>query len=102
LPGPNALYTLAPSVPEANAYRDCLFSPFTRFGKHGDRLATSGIPFKCPILMADEGAVLVPKDGANPGRPYVGRAVRHISKSEPRAVAQGYAPVIPFKLEKIP
>jgi hypothetical protein len=45
---------------------------------------------------------LVPKDGANPGRPYVGRAVRHISKSEPRAVAQGYAPVIPFKLEKIP
>ena len=102
VPRANALYALAPAVPQRDAYRDCLFSPFTRFGKHGDCLATSSNPFKCPVIMADEGAVFIPKDETALAKPYLGRAVRNISKSEPRAVAQGYAPVIPFELENVP
>jgi len=43
---PNALYTLTPCVPEPERYQDALFSPFTRFGRHGDRLAVSGKPYK--------------------------------------------------------
>ena len=101
-PGANALYAMAPSVPERHAYRDCLFSPFTRFGKHGDFLATSANPFKSPVIMADEGAVFIPEDKDALRKPYIGRAVQGISKCEPRAVAQGYAPVIPFKLENMP
>lgn len=71
-----------------------------RYGKHGDLLATSRNPFKCPVVMADEGAVFLPKDMAMCNKSYLGRAIRNISKSEPRTVAQGYAPCLPFKLEE--
>jgi len=60
VPGANACYTLAPAVPEKGVFKECYFTPFTRFGRHGDILATSGNPFKNPIIMADEGAVFVP------------------------------------------
>lgn len=99
IPDADACYTLAPAVPEKNRYRDYYFQPFTRFGRHGDALATSVHPFKNPIIMTDEGAVLVPADAESFNRPYVGRAVRNISKIQPGAVAQGYAPYLPLKLE---
>jgi len=98
--GCNALYAMAPVVPEREAYIDAYFTPFTRYGKHGDLLATSRNPFKCPVVMADEGAVFLPKDMAMCNKSYLGRAIRNISKSEPRTVAQGYAPCLPFKLEE--
>ncbi len=100
--GADACYTLAPSVPEKGAYRDCYFTPFTRFGRHGDALATSGAPFKNPVIMADEGAVLIPADRAVFGKPYLGTAVRNLSKIDPRTVSQGYAPYLPVKLEMQP
>lgn len=99
VPGANACYTLAPSVPEKGMFGDCYFTPFTRFGRHGDLLAITGTPFKNPIIMADEGAVLIPADGGIGARPYLGTSVRNLSKSEPRTVAQGYAPFLPLKLE---
>jgi len=102
LPNPteaDACYTLAPSVPETDLFRDQYFTPFTRFGRHGDALATSNAPFKNPVIMADEGAVFVPADRAVFGKPYMGRAVSNLSKIDPRTVAQGYAPYLPFKLE---
>lgn len=99
VPGANACYTLAPAVPEKGVFKDNFFTPFTRFGRHGDILATSGNPFKNPIIMADEGAVFVPAGKDAFEKPYLGRAVRDISKSEPRTVAQGYAPYLPLKLE---
>ncbi len=98
----NALYALGPVVPEKEVWNDYYFTPFTRFGKHGDLLATSKNPFKCPVIMADEGAVFIPKSPKAFEKPYLGRAIRNISKSEPRTVAQGYAPYLPFKLEKKP
>jgi CRISPR-associated protein Csm4 len=95
----NGCYTLAPAVPEKGVFKDVYFKPFTRFGRHGDILATSGNPFKKAIIMADEGAIFVPTDKNVFKKPYLGKAIRHISKSEPRTVAQGYTPFLPLNLE---
>jgi CRISPR-associated protein Csm4 len=95
----NACYTLAPCVPQPDSFTDAYFVPFVRFGKHGDRLATSAHPFKAPVVMAAAGAVFVPSDPGAVSRPYFGRAVSGVSKAEPRTVVQGYAPCLPFYLE---
>ena len=94
-----ACYTLAPCVPEKGAFKECFFTPFVRYGKHGDRLATHANPFKNPVIMADEGAVFVPQHKDLIGKPFVGRAVTGISKAMPETVVQGYAPCLPLKLE---
>lgn len=96
---PNACYTLAPCVPEKGSFKKMFFSPFTRFGRHGDVLAKSGNPFKSPVIMADEGGVFMPKDGEILNKPYIGRAVTNISKAEPGTVAQGYSLFIPVAVE---
>lgn len=97
--GANAAYCLAPVVPQPGVFAEQFFRPFVRFGRHGDRLATCADPFKNPVVMADEGAVFVPKDARTLERPYLGRAVGCISKAMPRTIHQGYAMHIPFKLE---
>jgi len=98
--GANALYTLAPSVPAAELYSDALFTPFTRFGRHGDRLAISGKPFKNPVIMLDEAALLFPRDIQQAlQKPYAGSAVTGLSKIESATVCQGYAPYIPVRME---
>lgn len=95
----NACYVLSPCVPEEGAFKDAFFTPFVRFGKHGDRLACYGNPFKNPVIMADEGAVFIPNDKTAFNKPYIGQAVTNVSKSMPEAVVQGYAPYLPLKLE---
>jgi CRISPR-associated protein Csm4 len=96
----NACYTLAPSVPEQNMYKQTYFTPFTRFGKHGDTLAKSTNPFKNPVIMADEGAVLIPESIDDIlKRPYIGTGISNISKAEPKTVMQGYSLYIPVKVE---
>lgn len=96
---PNACYTLAPSVPEPGVFDEIFFTPFTRFGRHGDVLAKSGRPFKNPVIMADEGAVFIVKNPDVFKKPYIGKAVFGISKAEPKAVTQGYSLYIPIKVE---
>ncbi len=97
---PNACYTLSPSVPEKEAFRQIYFAPFTRFGRHGDTLAKSANPFKNPVIMADEGAVLV-SERMNEilEHPYIGTGISNISKAEPKTVMQGYSLYIPVKVE---
>lgn len=95
----NACYTLSPSVPEKGTFDKLYFTPFVRFGKHGDILVRGGSPFKNPIIMADEGAVLAPKERSVFNRPYLGRAIGGISKSMPNAVAQGYSIYLPVSME---
>lgn len=100
---PNALYTLAPCVPEPERYQDALFSPFTRFGRHGDRLAVSGKPYKNPVIMLDEGALLFPKEMEQAlARPYCGCGLSGLSKIQENAVAQGFSLYIPVTLEVSP
>ncbi len=96
----DACYTLAPCVPEKDSFEKAYFTPFTRFGKHGNRLANSKNPFKNPVLMADEGAVFKPKDKSFFEKPYMGKAVTNVSKSMPNAVVQGYTPYLPLKMPK--
>ena len=95
----NACYLLAPCVPEKNRFEKMYFTPFIRFGKHGDRLATAGNPFKNPVVMADEGAIFIPNDKSIFHKPYIGRAVTGVSKAKTSSVVQGYAPYLPLKLE---
>ncbi|MDD3582064.1 MAG: hypothetical protein PHW74_13715 [Desulfobacca sp.] len=97
--GANACYILGPAVPEPDTYRETYFVPFVRFGKHGDLLARSGNPFKNPVIMAEEGAVFLPRNPKVFDKPYLGRAVTGLSKSFPATVAQGYAFYLPFRLE---
>ena len=97
----NAFYTLAPCVPEKNIFQKIYFSPFVRFGKHGDSLANAKNPFKNPVIMADEGAVFIPKDKNIFKKPYIGKSISGVSKAEPDTVVQGYAPYLPLKLEQI-
>jgi CRISPR-associated protein Csm4 len=95
----NACYTLSPCVPEKNKYSDMFFSPFVRFGRHGDRLAKALNPFKNPVIMADEGGVLFPNTPEVLKKPYIGTAVIGVSKTLPDAVSQGYSLFIPVKVE---
>lgn len=88
-------WILAPAVPEKSRYHTCHALPFTRFGKHGATLATTANPFKNPVIMADEGGVLYPRDRDTFKRPYLGSAVRNVSKAEPRTVVQGYSLYLP-------
>lgn len=101
-PEPNACYTLSPCVPEKDVFLRSFFSPFTRFGRHGDILAKSKNPFKNPVIMADEGAVFVfvPMEQSVFTKPYIGIAVTNISLAEKhKAVMQGYSLYIPVRVE---
>jgi CRISPR-associated protein Csm4 len=93
-------YTLAPCVPEKEKFSASFFTPFTRFGKHGAALIHQNKPFKNPVVMADEGAVFVPADQQQSGKPYIGGAVTGLSKADDRTVMQGYAITLPCELEE--
>lgn len=96
---PNACYTLAPCTPERDTFSGMFFTPFTRFGRHGDILAKSSNPFKNPVIMADDGGIFMPGNKDVFDKPYIGRGVKGISKAEPAAVTQGYSLYIPVKVE---
>ncbi len=96
----NALYTLAPSVPDSTLFQKLFFNTFVRFGKHGEHLANGKNPFKNPVVMADDAAVFIPKDRAVFEKLYTGRAVTHVSKAMPGTVVQGYTPYLPLILEQ--
>ena len=89
-------YTLAPCVPEADRFSEQFAIPFTRFGRHGGHLVLTGKPFKNPVVMVDEGAVLFPHRDSLPTTPYIGRAVTGLSQVEERTVAQGYSLYLPM------
>lgn len=91
--------TLAPTCPQGleeldseNSYYDV----FVKFGKHGGDEAI-GNPFKNPILMADTGAFYSLKEKQQ--KYFIGQGIGgngKISKSNPNAVHQGYAPLVPI------
>ncbi|MBI5745584.1 MAG: hypothetical protein HZA13_01110 [Nitrospirae bacterium] len=94
---PNACYTLAPCVPDKDTFSEIFFSPFTRYGRHGDVLAKSANPFKNPVIMADEGGIFKPKSQEVFNKPYIGQAAINISKAEPKTVMQGYSLYLPIR-----
>ncbi|HOV89754.1 MAG TPA: hypothetical protein PKW07_03485 [Syntrophorhabdaceae bacterium] len=99
-PTPNACYSLSPCVPQNDSFIEFYFNPFTKFGRHGDVLAKSTNPFKNPVLMADEGAVFIPRDIKEIlKKPYIGKALKGVSKVMKDSVAQGYSLYIPVSME---
>lgn len=98
LPSANACYVLAPIVPEPGIFSKYYFSPFIRFGKHGDKFARSRNPFKNPVIMADEGAVFLTSNPDVFRKPYIGRAVKGTSLAEENTVAQGYSIYLPLEI----
>lgn len=72
------------------------YQTFTRFGRHGDQAVHSGKPFKKPIQLAKAGGVFMPDQMS--ARQFIGQGLGGVSLSDPRAVSQGYAPVIAIQL----
>ena len=66
-----------------------------------DSLANARNPFKNPVIMADEGAVFIPKDKTVLKEPYIGRSISDVSKADQNTVVQGYAPYLLMKMEKL-
>lgn len=92
------LYTLGPCVPKKGEIREYRGNTFIRFGKHGAELATSGHPFKTPVVMMDEGALLYPAVSPEKEKPYVGTGLTTgLSKAERPTLAQGYALALPLE-----
>jgi len=87
------LYTLGPYVPQKGEYERLWYKPFVRFGRLGSALVLTQRPFKNPVLMADEGAVL---KSSSPRGPYVGRALSGLSKAEKMTIGQGFSIVFPL------
>ncbi|TAN45547.1 MAG: hypothetical protein EPN22_02260 [Nitrospirae bacterium] len=96
---PTGCYTLAPCLPQKDKFYNTYFSPFTRFGRHGDVMAKSGKPFKNPVIMADEGSVFMPLSSELFNRKYIGTAISGVSKAQPETVVQGYSLFIPVRVE---
>ncbi len=98
----NAWMTLAPCAPQGQGCdpERSWYQPFTRFGRHGDRAVHSGRPFKTPVLMADCAALLTPV--AYAPAVFAGQGLGgdgSLSKAIEETVQQGYAPVLPVRLE---
>lgn len=96
---PTGCYTLAPCLPQKEKFYNTYFTPFTRFGRHGDVMAKSGKPFKNPVIMADEGSVFMPLSSELFNKKYIGTAISGVSKAQPEAVVQGYSLFIPVRVE---
>ena len=99
----NASMTLAPCAPQGLGFNPdhCWYQPFTRFGRHGDMAVHAGRPFKNPVLLADTGAILAPQASKHPniaGQGLGGNG--QLSKVIEETVHQGYAPVLPVRLEQ--
>ena len=99
----NAWMTLAPCAPQGLSLdpENSWYQPFTRFGRHGDRAVHSGRPFKTPLLMADTAALLRPEN-YQPAV-FCGQGLGgdgSLSKAIEDTVHQGYAPVLPVRLEE--
>lgn len=93
------LYALSPFVPkkEDKDKIKIYFSPFIRYGKHGEFLAKQENSVKKAIIMADEGSVIWDEKN-NINEPIYGKGIKNISEVQKEAVAQGYSIFIPIKV----
>lgn len=94
----NAYMTLANSCVQGSFFINnrSFYLTHTRFGRHGNLMATSGVPFKKPILMAGASGVFAPEHYES--RQFIGQGVSGISIDQ-RTVHQGYAPVIGVEID---
>jgi CRISPR-associated protein Csm4 len=98
----NALLTLAPCAPQGQGFvrERSFYQILTRFGRHGDVAVYSGNPFKRPLLLAQTGGVFSPET-LDQNRVFIGQGLGGVSLSQPKTIAQGYAPVVGIRMENI-
>jgi CRISPR-associated protein Csm4 len=95
--------TLAPCQPnpEELVADGCYYTPVTRFGRHGNIAAVTAQPFKRPLPMMATGALLKSREPARwtfHGH-GLGGSANPVSSVIPDTVHQGYAPVLPLRME---
>ena len=92
----NAVYTLGNCVLEdVPCDRDKMFYDVcTRFGKHG---GGDSKPFKNPVVMAKQGALLFMQNIENE-KPYIGKGIRGLSRYE-NTIHKGYSLYVPVEVE---
>ena len=88
----NAVYTLGNCVLEGLKCGNMYYDVCTRFGKHG---GGERRPFKNPVVMAKQGALLFMRDI---DKPYIGKAIKGLSYDE-KTVHQGYSLYIPVEVK---
>ncbi len=86
-------YALSPFIPEKEN-DEIYFTPFVRYGKHGDPISKQNLALKKPIIMADEGSVI---KNSNIKNFIYGKAIKEISNKIKSAVSQGYTICLPIK-----
>jgi CRISPR-associated protein Csm4 len=95
--------TLAPCQPNPDELvaAGCHYTPLTRFGRHGNIAAVMAQPFKRPLLMIATGALLKSRELARWSFHGcgLGGSGNPVSSVIPDTVHQGYAPVLPLRLE---
>ena len=95
--------TLAPCQPNPGELvaDGCYYAPLTRFGRHGNIAAVTAQPFKRPLLMIATGALLKSRERARWAFHGcgLGGSGNRVSNVIPDTVHQGYAPVLPLRLE---
>ncbi|UOD33968.1 hypothetical protein DSN97_07275 [Deferribacteraceae bacterium V6Fe1] len=96
----NAIYTLGNVALEGLSVERAYYEPFTRFGRHGNIRAVMGNPFKNPLVMALQGALLF-GDNNIFSKPYIGKSIRKLSYYGD-TVQQGYSLYIPINVEVQP
>jgi CRISPR-associated protein Csm4 len=98
----NAFLTLAPCAPQGQGFvpERSFYQILTRFGRHGDVAVHSGNPFKRPLLLAKTGGIFSPET-LDQSRVFIGQGLGGVSLSQPKTIAQGYAPVVGIRMENI-
>lgn len=93
-----AFMTISPCVLQGvDGIKDCFYEPFTRFGKHGGYLASTGRFEKNPLLLVNTGAVVVFEKSCD--IKFIGKMITGHSEQKD-TIHQGYSIVLPLKLEE--
>ena len=88
----NSIYTLSHCVlSEINAEK-IYYTPFVRFGKYG-RITALSNPFKNPVVMANQGALIINADKELFQKAYIGKSIVNFSG---KSVHQGYSLYLPI------
>ena len=96
---PNCYMTLSNAAPQNSLWdkEHCYYQITTRFGRHGDRYALDGNPFKKPIILTKAGSIFKPK--VMQELLFIGQGLNRVSFISSEIVHQGYAPVIPLRVD---
>lgn len=101
-PNANAWLTLGACAPQGQGFQPTrsFYHLFTRFGRHGDKAALSGSPYKNPILMARAGAV-ISQEPFDTTQLFIGQGLGGndtLSHTIPETIHQGYCPVVGIRV----